>query len=191
MFFIFVSCKQHDWPGCWTAALQRTVGGDLEGRSACTNIRVGLQGRVAWTPHRPFNRANRGQTMQPGTQEQSATEVLAADARRIDALVAADLATLDELTAEDYTHVETNGGLRSKAQFLALVGQPDLRFVSWTIDENHVRIFGDVAIVSGRYRNVVRTAAGVQPEKHARHLRVWVRRDGAWRNVAHQATRLD
>jgi hypothetical protein len=118
-------------------------------------------------------------------------EVLAADARRIDALVAADLATLDELTAEDYTHVETNGGLRDKAQFLALLGQPGLRFVSWTIDENHVRIFGDVALVSGRYRNVVQTAAGVQPEKHARHLRVWVRRDGAWRNVAHQATRLD
>jgi hypothetical protein len=87
--------------------------------------------------------------------------------------------------------VETNGGLRDKTQFLAFLQQPGLRFLRWTIDENHVRLFGEVAVVTGRYRNVVRTAAGEQPEKRARHVRVWVRREGAWRNVAHQATRLE
>lgn len=117
-------------------------------------------------------------------------EVLAADARRIAALVAKDLDTVDALTAEDYTHVETNGGRRDKAGFLALLRQPDFRFVRWTIDENAVRVFGDVAVVTGSYRNVTRNAQGEQPEKHARHLRVWVRRDGAWRNVAHQATAI-
>ena len=117
-------------------------------------------------------------------------EVLAADARRIAALLSGDWGTVDALTAEDYTHVETNGGRRDKAGFLALLRQPQLRFLRWTIDENVVRVFGDVAIVSGSYRNVVRTAQGEQPERHARHLRVWVRRNGAWRNVAHQATAI-
>ena len=117
-------------------------------------------------------------------------EVLAVDARRIAALVAADLATVDALTAEDYTHVETNGGQRDKAGFLALLRQPDFHFVRWTVDENTVRIFGDVAVVTGSYRNVVRNAQGEQPEKHARHVRVWVRIDGAWRNIAHQATMI-
>lgn len=117
-------------------------------------------------------------------------EVLAADARRIAALVAKDLDVVEALTAEDYTHVETNGGRRDKAGFLALLRQPDFRFVRWTIEENAVRVFGDVAVVSGSYRNVTRNAHGQQPEKHARHLRVWVRRDGAWRNVAHQATAI-
>jgi len=116
-------------------------------------------------------------------------EVLAIDARRIAALVAGDLGTVDSLTADDYTHVETNGGRRDKAGFLRLLAQPDFRFVRWTIDENTVRVFGDVAVVTGSYRNVTRTAAGEQPEKQARHIRVWVRRNGAWRNVAHQATR--
>lgn len=119
-----------------------------------------------------------------------AKQVLAADARRIAALVAGDITTVESLTAEDYTHVETSGGIRDKAQFLALLSREDFRFVRWTIEENEVRIYGDVAVVSGRYRNVVCTEAGEQPEKHARHLRIWVRRDGAWRNVAHQATRL-
>ncbi|MET0291498.1 MAG: nuclear transport factor 2 family protein [Steroidobacteraceae bacterium] len=122
--------------------------------------------------------------------EASRKAVLEADQRRIEALVAGDLATLDALTADDYTHVETNGGLRTKAEFFALLARGDVRFVRWTIDENTVRLFGDVAVVTGRYRNVVRTADGEQPEKRARHQRVWVRRDGAWRNVAHQATRL-
>jgi uncharacterized protein (TIGR02246 family) len=119
-------------------------------------------------------------------------EVLAVDARRIAALVTGDLATIAELTSDDYTHVETNGGLRGKAEFLQLISRPGFRFVRWTIDENHVRVFGDTAVVTGRYRNVVHLPdGGEQPEKRARHLRVWVRQAGAWRNVAHQATRLD
>jgi len=122
-------------------------------------------------------------------ENRDAEEVLAIDARRIAALVAGDVATVDALTDEDYIHVETNGGRRDKAGFLALLGRPDFRFVSWTVDENVVRLFGDVAVVTGSYRNVTRTAAGEQPEKRARHIRVWVRRSGAWRNVAHQATR--
>ncbi len=80
--------------------------------------------------------------------------------------------------------------MRTKAQFLALLARPDFRFVRWTIDENVVRVYGDTAVVTGHYRNVTATADGEQPEKRARHLRVWVLRDGAWRNVAHQATAI-
>src|ERR1041384_2706466 len=86
--------------------------------------------------------------------------VLEADSRRIAALVAGDVATVDALTAEDYTHVETGGGQRSKAEFMDALKRPGFRFVRWIIDENHVRLFGDVAVVTGRYRNVVRTSAG-------------------------------
>jgi hypothetical protein len=121
-------------------------------------------------------------------EESYIAEVLAADARRIEALLARDLATVDALTSDDYTHVESSGGRRDKAGFLAQLAREDFRFVRWIIDENEVRVFGDVAVITGSYRNVVRTAAGEQPEKRARHLRVWVRTNGAWRNVAHQAT---
>lgn len=130
--------------------------------------------------------------MDDSPEEAMTKQVLAADEQRIAALIAGDITTVDSLTAEDYTHVETSGGIRDKAQFLALLSRQDFSFVRWKIEENHVRIYGDVAVLSGRYRNVVRTAAGEQPEKRARHLRVWVRgSDGAWRNVAHQATRLE
>ncbi len=117
-------------------------------------------------------------------------EVLAVDAERCLALVEKDIATLAWITADDYTHTETSGHERNKAEFLAFMAQPDLRFTSWVIEENRVRVYGDMAVVTGRYHNTVHTAAGKQPPKYARHLRVYVRRDGRWQNVAHQATRV-
>ena len=116
--------------------------------------------------------------------------VLALEQQRCTALVAGDMAVLDALTADDYTHVESSGGVRDKAGFLAAMGRTDQRFVEWVIVENSVRVYGDVAVATGCYHNTLQTAAGVQPTKHARHQRVWVRRDGSWRNVAHQATAL-
>ena len=65
------------------------------------------------------------------------------------------------------------------------------RFRSLVVDRNDIRIFGDVAVLTGRYSNQVETAAGLQPVKQARHQRVYVRRDGEWVVVAHQATTTD
>ena len=128
------------------------------------------------------------------TQEPAAptalSDILALEAERCLALVAADVSTLDRITAEDYTHVETGGGTRNKAQFLAAMSRPEVRFSSWVIEENQVRVYGDTAVVTGRYHNTLCTADGEQPAKHARHIRVYVRRDGRWQNVAHQATLL-
>lgn len=120
--------------------------------------------------------------------QQDIDAILALESRRAQALVDADATTLDALTAPDYTHVETGGGVRDKAGFLAILSRPGLRFSRWVIEENHVRVYGDTAVVTGRYHNTVATPAGEQPPKHARHIRVWVRRDGRWQNVAHQAT---
>lgn len=117
-------------------------------------------------------------------------QVLAAEAQRTRALLAADIPALERLTGEEYTHVETGGVLRDKAGFLAAMARPDVRFTSWVTEENRIRLYGDTAVVTGRYYNTVRTAAGEQPRKYARHLRVWVRRNGAWQNIAHQATQL-
>ncbi|WP_157215783.1 nuclear transport factor 2 family protein [Flavisphingomonas formosensis] len=115
-------------------------------------------------------------------------EILALDAARADALVRIDIAFLDRITSEDYTHVESSGHTRTKAEFLDGLREGAFRFETFAIDENHVRLFGDTAIVTGRYHNDIRTPAGLQPTKYARHIRVYVRRGGAWRNVAHQAT---
>ena len=122
--------------------------------------------------------------------KQDIDAIHALEARRTQALLDADVATLDEITAEDYTHVETGGGLRDKAGFLAALSRPGVRFVRWDIQESLVRVYGDTAVVTGRYQNVVVTPEGEQPPKNARFIRVYARREGRWRNVAHQATAM-
>lgn len=117
-------------------------------------------------------------------------EVLAADALRISAMLEADVATLSRIISEDYIHVQSKGDLRNKQQFLGGLQAAQFRFDSFVVDENHVALHGDIAIVTGRYHNVVRTAAGPGPVKHARHIRVYVRRNGAWINTVHQATEI-
>ena len=61
-------------------------------------------------------------------------------------------------------------------------------FDLFELEENHIRIFGETAVVAGTYRNIVRVQGTPNPVKHARHLRVYVNRGGSWKLVAHQAT---
>ncbi len=122
------------------------------------------------------------------TDQEARAAVLALEETRARAMVSADIVTLDRITADDYTHIESSGSIRNKAQFLATVARPDYRFDSFVIDENNVRVYDTTAVVTGRYHNAIRTPEGLQPVKHARHMRVWVQREGRWRNVAHQAT---
>lgn len=124
------------------------------------------------------------------TATQDIRDVLELEQQRCAVLVAGDIARLEALTADDYFHVESGGTVRDKAGFLAAMARTDQRFVEWVITANQVRVYGDVAVATGTYFNRLQTAAGLQAPKHARHLRVWVRREGVWRNVAHQATAL-
>jgi Domain of unknown function (DUF4440) len=116
--------------------------------------------------------------------------LLELDVARADALVRGDVSALDRMTSADYTHVESNGSFRSKAEFLDSVRRRDYKFESFVIDENHVRLFGETAVVTGRYHNDVRTPDGLKPTKHARHIRIYVRSGETWQNVAHQATEV-
>ena len=123
-------------------------------------------------------------------QEIARREVLLIDEQRARALVAVDIPTLERLTAAEYIHVESSGTVRTKREFIDGLWNGSYRFRSFVIDENHVALYGDVAVVTGRYHNEVVLNSGAQPVKHARYLRVYVSRDGTWVNVAHQATQI-
>src|SRR5262249_46894558 len=122
---------------------------------------------------------------------QSAEDAVAAvEQRRIDALMAADIQALDAIIDAQCTHIESTGTARTKAAFLEDVAKRAFSFDLFEIAENHIRIFGDTAVVAGTYRDIVRVHGQAQPVKHARHLRVYVRRGDSWQLVAHQATEI-
>jgi len=116
--------------------------------------------------------------------------VVAVEQRSIDALLTADIHALDEIIDAQCTHRESNGTARTKAAFLAEVAKRALSFDLFEIEENHIRIFGETAVVAGTYCNIVRVRGTPNPMKHAHHLRVYVHRGGSWKLVAHQATEI-
>lgn len=56
--------------------------------------------------------------------------------------------------------------------------------------DGDVSVYGDVAVVAGRFRNVQVATDGSKIEKNGRSVRVYVRREGRWINILHQATAI-
>lgn len=120
--------------------------------------------------------------------EMEETQVIQAEAARAKALVDVDVAGLRDMTAEDYTHVESNGKYRTRDQFLKGLEDADYRFKTFVLDRIQVRVEGKVAIATGDYHNDIMTHSGLMPTKYARFIRVWMFQGKRWVNVAHQAT---
>ena len=108
-------------------------------------------------------------------------EVLAADDHYTHGSLHKDLAELDSVWAE--TFIDTSGGLvRNKREMLETIkNEPKLESIR--IDDRKVQVYGDTAIVTGRF-----TATAIENGKKAsdmgRFTDVWVKRNGKWLCVA-------
>ncbi len=116
-------------------------------------------------------------------------EVLAVEQAWTEAHLRSDIATIEKLMVDDYVRINSDGSVTDKATTLATY-QPDVRTWEFTrSDEHDVRIYGDTALVIGRW-----TARGenngVRFDYAARFLSVYVQRNGQWQMVAEQSTEL-
>ena len=70
----------------------------------------------------------------------------------IDAGLKRDVAAIDRLYAEDFTHVNPNGSVMSKSEVLAIykAPAPPGKIESSTHNVEKIKIFGDTAIVTDR-----------------------------------------
>lgn len=117
-------------------------------------------------------------------------EILRLEDIRVAALIAKDYPTLEALMVPDCIFVESDGSVRDTRAFIANLKGGASIIDSFVIDENRVRVFGEIAVVTGRYHNAIRTNGILQPVKHARHTRVWRQQDERWRLISHQATAI-
>jgi uncharacterized protein (TIGR03067 family) len=103
------------------------------------------------------------------------------------AIVKADVAFLERVLHEDYTHHRPSGTVENRAQYLENRKARRVEFESLMADEIKVRVYGDTAVVT--YRS---TAKGKDPQgaidEQRRWTRVFVRRDGHWQLVHAQGT---
>jgi uncharacterized protein (TIGR02246 family) len=106
------------------------------------------------------------------------------------AVVSGDLHVFELLLADDFTHTNQAGIFRTRAQWLANHKPGQSPYTRYDVDELRIRVYGDTAIVTARTTPKGQDSRGKPITGQFRYLRVWAKRDGKWRAVAFQGTRI-
>ena len=103
------------------------------------------------------------------------------------ALLHQDWDSLAELYADDYTLVRSNGTALTKEEVLTDLRAGDLVFKSIELMNEHVRLVGSVAILTGESRTIAERD-GVASESHFRLVAIYVEREADLRLLYFQST---
>jgi ketosteroid isomerase-like protein len=108
------------------------------------------------------------------------------------ALVKRDTASLQQFYADEYLYTDPDGLVWDKAKDLAnLTSGSAARLSAYKLDDTRVRMYGDVAVVTGRntikgvFERVYSDVSGAY-----RFTDVFVKRNGRWQCIASQASRI-
>ena len=106
-----------------------------------------------------------------------------------DGMVKLDLAFLDRILAEDYLYTDFDGNVFTKAQNLASLKSGEDVVTSAVNDEIKVRVYGDAAVVTGRWTGK-ETIKGRDVSGQARWTDTFIKRDGRWQCVATHSSKI-
>src|SRR5262245_45748803 len=120
----------------------------------------------------------------PSTAEDS---VRAAEFDRKRALLSADTVLLSRLTGSEFYEVNRFGQLRTRAMNMQEIASGALKLQTVAYDSLSVRVYRDVAILTGIADNTGEFR-GMPFAGKIRYTRIFVRRDGRWQAVAMQHT---
>jgi len=115
-------------------------------------------------------------------------EILAVEKRRQDALIAGDLATLDEVFDQSLIHIHAPGVVHTKPMLLEHVATRQA-YLEITRQDLLVRVFGDTAVVTGGIVNRMRAPQGGERTLAGVVTQVLHRgADHQWRFISFQMT---
>src|SRR5256886_8056566 len=113
-------------------------------------------------------------------------EVIKLEHTVTDAQFTKDRAALERLLADDYLYTHSNGSVLTKAQEIAESMSSDVQWTGSKFADLKVRVFGDVAVLTGR-QTIQGTAKGYVPGPR-RITDMFVKRSGRWQWAGGQAT---
>src|SRR3954454_9171399 len=125
----------------------------------------------------------------PMSQNDAEKAVLAAEDRRYQAMIDADLAVLDELCADELSYAHSSGARDTKSEYLEKVrsGYYVYRRIDHPVER--VEVVGDTAIVVGRMTADL-LVQGTAKTIDNLALAVWTKASGEWRLLAFAPTPL-
>jgi ketosteroid isomerase-like protein len=100
----------------------------------------------------------------------------------VDGLLKADVGSLGQLFADDYTVIKNHGEYWDKATHLGFVEAEVHRFLKLSTGDVKIRFYGDVALVTGRLDWQARDP-DAYISGHSRYTHVYVMRAGRWQMV--------
>lgn len=101
--------------------------------------------------------------------------------RRCEAISTGDVEQLEALLTDDYVHVHMTAKVDDRAEYLRAIAK---RPRTTTRGQLEVRIYGELAVLTGELTNQMPGAAAMKAYCH----QVAVRQNGAWRFVSIQLT---
>lgn len=116
-------------------------------------------------------------------------EIKNLEKERAAAVVKADTATLERVTADDYVLINANGQMMDKQQTMEAIKTGQIKIASNDLSDLKVRVYGNTAVVTGK-STVKGTLSGTDINGPVLFTRVYVRKNGHWQAVAFQQTRV-
>jgi ketosteroid isomerase-like protein len=115
-------------------------------------------------------------------------ELKALEDRRYKAMVEADVATLNELLADDMIYTHSNAIVDNKKSYIEGILSKRWAYFGAERPEENIQVFGDSARVLGHVRLTLKNPDGSSRTVNARFLNLWIKRQNKWQMVAWQST---
>lgn len=115
--------------------------------------------------------------------------IIALERRWNDAVYEKDMAFIDSILADDYTATYEDGDTGDRARELKLVAEFNQQVESAIQDDFTVRVYQETAVVRFTL-HLIGIKQGQRTALDLRYSDVWVMRDGRWRCVSSQSTRV-
>lgn len=126
-------------------------------------------------------------------QDNRSAEIVKQLTRQADAwdqaIVRKDRAAIESNMSDDFRQIDGDADIETKASFVAGLVSPKLTIHPYTVEDFEVRLYGDVALLSGRTR-MTGTYDGKAFASHYRYIDVYVRTQGTWKISSVQITKL-
>ena len=105
------------------------------------------------------------------------------------ASVKGDVAALGAILADTFVSTSTEGHVSTKAEMLAEIKSGDVKYESSKTDDIKVSVYGNVAVVTGRWSGKV-IEKGLPVESVERFTETFIKQNGQWRCVASHSSPL-
>ena len=116
-------------------------------------------------------------------------QVVATQAARFQAMLNADVATINDILADDLVYAHTTGKIVTKASLVENIGSGAVDYQKMELTDSNVRIFGDVAVITGSANMQVNVGDRIN-RLSIRFIEVYVAKDSHWQLVSWQSTRV-